>query len=106
MIGDHSERTVLVECTKASRRLPCGARTSTSVSAHDSLILRNGLSRLCGTRRLLSELASATMPPRASTSNAGAAAASAKKLSPVELKLLNAGLAVKGGVRAPVHSRF
>ncbi|GAA5874476.1 hypothetical protein JCM3774_005730 [Rhodotorula dairenensis] len=37
------------------------------------------------------------MPPRASTSNAGAAGAAAKKLSPVELKLLNAGLAVKGG---------
>lgn len=39
------------------------------------------------------------MPPKASTSAAGAAAASAKKLSPVELKLLNAGLAARGGVR-------
>ncbi|GAA6025745.1 hypothetical protein JCM8202_005259 [Rhodotorula sphaerocarpa] len=37
------------------------------------------------------------MPPKASTSAAGAAAASAKKLSPVELKLLNAGLAARGG---------
>ncbi|GAA5987621.1 hypothetical protein JCM10908_007140 [Rhodotorula pacifica] len=37
------------------------------------------------------------MPPKASTSAAGSASAAAKKLSPVELKLLNAGLAVKGG---------
>ncbi|BGP48719.1 34-kDa subunit of RNA polymerase III (C) [Rhodotorula kratochvilovae] len=37
------------------------------------------------------------MPPRASTSGAGAAVASAKKLSPLELKLLNHGLAAHKG---------
>ncbi|GAA5856871.1 hypothetical protein JCM9279_007025 [Rhodotorula babjevae] len=37
------------------------------------------------------------MPPRASTSGAGAAMASAKKLTPLELKLLNHGLAAPKG---------
>ncbi|BGP40600.1 34-kDa subunit of RNA polymerase III (C) [Rhodotorula kratochvilovae] len=37
------------------------------------------------------------MPPRASTSGAGDAVASAKKLSPLELKLLNHGLAAHKG---------
>jgi len=41
------------------------------------------------------------MPPRASTSGPGAAVASAKKLTPLELKLLNHGLAAPKGVRAP-----
>lgn len=47
----------------------------------------------------------ATMPPKASTSAAGggggAAGGNAKKLSPLELKLLNAGLSVRGGVSLP-----
>lgn len=46
----------------------------------------------------------ATMPPKASTSAAGgpgaAAGGNAKKLSPLELKLLNVGLSVRGGVRS------
>ncbi|GAA5906870.1 hypothetical protein JCM8208_000064 [Rhodotorula glutinis] len=42
------------------------------------------------------------MPPRASTSGAGAAVASAKKLTPLELKLLNHGLAApKGEISQP-----